>query len=66
MISRLLVAILNGIITWIVLNLVVALLVMAGLAAASIISPFIYIIAVIVAILTFLGTIPNYWNGIVR
>ncbi len=67
MLSRLLVAVLNGILTYIVLLIIVAVLGLIGLGAiGAIIAPFVWAIAVIVGVLTFLGYIPNYWEGIIK
>jgi hypothetical protein len=66
MISRILIAILNAIITFVILSIIIALLVMVGFSAITVLSPFVVIISVIVGILTFLGAIPNYWTNIFK
>jgi uncharacterized membrane protein len=68
MLSRLLIAVLNGIIVFIVLEIIVAILALLPVVAVigTILSPFIIAIAVIVGVLTFLGAIPNYWVGIIK
>ncbi len=60
--TRLLKGVLNGIITFIVLSIVVAVLGLVGLGTfGAILAPFIFWIAVLVGVLTFLGAIPDYW-----
>lgn len=66
MLVRILFAILNGIVTWVVLTLIVVLLNMVGVGQLATFAPFIMVISVIVAILTFLGAIPSYWNGLIK
>lgn len=66
MIVKILFAILNGIVTWVVLTLIVVLLGMVGVSQLAVFAPFILAISVIVAILTFLGAIPSYWNGLIK
>lgn len=67
MITRLLLALLNAIITYIVLLILVVILGLVGLGAiAAVISPFIWAIALIVGVLTFFGKLPNYWDGLIR
>jgi hypothetical protein len=67
MLTRLLLAILNGVITYIVLLILVVILGMVRLGAiGGVIEPFIWAIAVLVAALTFLGVLPNYWSGLIR
>ena len=63
MITRLLIALLNAVVVFIILSVLVAILGLVGLGAVgSVIAPFILPIAVIVGILTFLGYIQNYWT----
>lgn len=67
MLTKFLLALLNGIITYVVLLIILAILGMVGLGVISaIIAPFAIAIAILVGILTFLGVIPNYWNNIIR
>lgn len=67
MLTRLLLALLNGVITYIVILIIVAILGMVGLGTiGAIIAPFAWAIAVLVGVLTFLGVIPNYWNSMVK
>lgn len=62
MLTRFLIAVLNGIITYIVLLIIIYVLALVSLGAiGAIIAPFVWAIAVLVGILTFLGAIPNYW-----
>lgn len=67
MFTRFLTAVLNFIITYIVILIIVAVLGMVGLGViGAIIAPFAYAIAVIVGILTFFEAIPNYFNGMLK
>lgn len=67
MLSRLLLALLNGVITYIVLLIIAAILKMIGLVEiGAIISQFAWVVSVLVGALTFFGMIPNYWNGMVK
>ena len=67
MLVRLLLALLNGVITYIVILIIVAILGMVGLAAiGAIIAPFAWAIAVLVGVLTFFGVLPYYWNNIIK
>lgn len=67
MLVRLLLALLNGIITYVVILVIVAILGMASLAAiGAIIAPFAWVIAVLVGVLTFFRVIPLYWDNIVK
>lgn len=63
MLRRLLLAILNGVITYIVLLIIVVILGMVGLGAiGGIIAQFAVAISLLVAALTFFGMIPSYWR----
>ncbi len=67
MLTRILLALLNGIITYIVILIIVAVLGLVGLRAiGAIITPFAWAIAVLVGFLTLFGLIPNYWNNIIK
>ena len=67
MLTRILIALLNGLITFITLLIIVAILNRVGLSdIGGSISPFVWGISVIVGILTFLGAVPNYWNGLIK
>lgn len=67
MLSRLLIAVLNGVITFIVLSIIVAVLGMVGAGSiGAVIAPFIWVISVLVGVLTFLGMIPNYWPNLIK
>lgn len=67
MLSKFLIAVLNGVLTFIVLSVVVAVLGLVGLGmVGAVIAPFIWAIAVIVGVLSFLGAFPNYWNGLLK
>jgi len=66
MLVKILFAILNGIVTWVVLTLIVVLLGMVGVGQLAVFAPFIMAIAVIVGILTFLGAIPPMWDNLIK
>lgn len=67
MLSRILIAVLNGVITFIVLSIIVAVLGMVGAGSiGAVIAPFIWVISVLVGVLTFLGMIPNYWPNLIK
>lgn len=67
MLARLVSAVLNGIIALIVLGIIVVILGMVGLGAiAAVITPFVFIIAVLIGLLTFFGYIPNYFPNLIR
>lgn len=67
MLSRILTAVLNGIITFIILIVIAMILNEVGLSNfGAIIERFAWIIAVLVGALTFLGHVPNYWNGLTK
>ncbi len=67
MLTRILLACLNGIITYIVLLIIVLILNKVGLADfGAVIAQFAWIIALLVGVLTFLGVIPNYWNNLIK
>jgi hypothetical protein len=67
MLTRLLLAVLNGIVTFIVILIIVAILNMVGLSQiGGVISPFAWVISLLVGILTFLGVVPNYWTGLIK
>lgn len=66
MLVKLLFAILNGIITWVVFTLLVVLLGMVGFGQLAVFAPFIMLIAVIVAVLTFLGAIAPMWSNLIK
>jgi len=67
MLTRLLLAILNGIVTFVVLLIIAAILGMVGIGnVGAIIDRFAWAIAVLVGALTFLGAVPNYWNSIIK
>lgn len=67
MLTKFLLAVLNGVITFIVLLIIVAVLNRLGLSDISApIASYAWIISVLVGLLTFLGVIPNYWNKIVK
>lgn len=66
MLKKLLVALFNGIITYIAILIVVAILGLVGLGViGAIIAPFAWALAVLVGVLTFLGVIPNLWKELV-
>lgn len=63
MLTKLLIAVLNGVVVYIVLLIVIAILGMVNLGnIASAIAPFAVLIAILVGVLTFLGAVPNYWG----
>ena len=67
MLTQFLLAVLNFIITYIVILIIVAILGMVGLGnIGAIIAPFAWAIAILVGVLTFFGVIPNYWNKLIR
>ena len=66
MLVKILFAILNGIVAWVVLTLIVVLLGMVGVGQLAVFAPFIMAIAVIVGILTFLGAIPPMWSNLIK
>lgn len=67
MLSRIGLALLNGVVTYMVLLIIVAVLGLLGLGTVgAVIAPFAFPIAVLVGLLTFLGVLPYYWNGILK
>lgn len=67
LLTRLLLALLNGVITFVILLIIAVILNRVGLQdIGSIVSQFAWIIAVLVGALTFFGVLPNYWNGLVK
>lgn len=63
MLRRFLSAVLNGIIAFIVMRIIVVVFGLIGLAVIGAeIAPFVLPIAILVAVLTFFGTIPSYWR----
>ena len=67
MLVRLLVAILNAIITLVVLEIIVVILGMVGLSAiGAVISVWVLVIAFLVGVLTFFGVIPNYFPNLIK
>jgi len=62
---RFLLALLNGVVTFVVILIIAAILNMVGVAQiGAILDRFAWAIAVLVGALTFFGAIPNYWNNI--
>lgn len=67
MLTKFLLALLNGVITYVVLLIIAAILGMVGVGSiGAIIDRFAWVIAVLVGVLTFLGAVPNYWNGMIK
>jgi fatty acid desaturase len=67
MFVRFLIALLNGIITLVVLGIIVVILGMVGLGAiGAVLSVWILAIALLVGLLTFFGVIPNYFPNLIK
>ena len=67
MLTRFLWALLNGIITYAVLLIIAVILGMVGVGAiGAIVERFAWVIALLVAALTFLGTIPSMWPNMIK
>ena len=65
MIKRILLALLNGVIVFIALNIIVVILGSVNLGAiGNVISPFIFGLSLLVGALTFLGVIPDLWKNL--
>lgn len=59
--------VLNGIIVFIVLSILVAILGLVGLGQfGAIVQPFIFWVAVLVGLLTFFGYVPNYFPNYIK
>ena len=67
MITIILLALLNGVVTYVLLLVIVAILGLVGLGViGAIIAQFAWAIAILVGALTFFGVIPNMWNNMVK